>query len=72
VAVVALLQVHANFLGGLHLELIHSLTGLGHVDLIVALHIRFSPSVDFRKAEEAFRGKPTFLSATIALPKSGK
>ena len=43
---------------GLHLELVHSVPGLGDVDLVVALHFRFSP-FDF------FRG---FSSAVIALP----
>ena len=43
VAVVAVLEVHADLIGGLHLELVHGLTGLGDVDLagrIIAAHIR--------------------------------
>ena len=28
---------------GLHLELVHGVPGLGDVDLVVALHFRFSP-----------------------------
>lgn len=42
----------------LHLKLVHCIPGLGDVDLIAALHFRFSP-FDF------FRG---FSSAVIALP----
>jgi hypothetical protein len=42
VAVVAVGQVHAHFLGSLHLETIHSLTGLGDIQLVVVrvAHIR--------------------------------
>ena len=35
VAVVALLEVDADFGSGLHLELVHGLTGLGDVELVV-------------------------------------
>ena len=35
VAVVAIGQVNADLLGGLHLELVHGLTGLGDVELVV-------------------------------------
>ena len=35
VAVVAVLQIHAHFGSGLHLELLHGLLGLRNVDLIV-------------------------------------
>ena len=38
VTVVAVGQVDANFLGCLHLELIHCFTGLGNIDLVVVLH----------------------------------
>ena len=38
VAVVALLQVHADFLGSLHFETVHSLTSLGNIDLVIVLH----------------------------------
>ena len=37
VTVVTVLQVHANFLGSLHLELLHSLLCLGNIDLVVAI-----------------------------------
>ena len=37
VTVVALLQVDANLVGSLHLELVHSLAGLGDVDAVVLL-----------------------------------
>ena len=44
VAVVALLEVDADLIGGLHLELVHGLLGLGDVDAvagrIVAAHNR--------------------------------
>ena len=42
VTVVAVGQVNANFLGSLHLELVHSLPSLGNVQLIVVrvAHIR--------------------------------
>ena len=39
VTVVTVGQVHANLGSSLHLELVHSFTSLGNVDLIVALHI---------------------------------
>ena len=38
VTVVAVGQIDADLGSGLHLELVHGLTGLGHIDLIVALH----------------------------------
>ena len=34
-AVAAALQVDAHLLGGLHLELVHGLPGLGDIDLVV-------------------------------------
>ena len=34
VAVVAVLEVDAHLIGGLHLELVHGLTGLGDVDAV--------------------------------------
>ena len=37
VAIVALLQVDANLLGGLHLELVQGLTGLGTLILLLFL-----------------------------------
>ena len=45
-------------IGSLHLELVHCFPRLGNVDLVVALHFRFSPF-------DVFRG---FSSAVIALP----
>ena len=38
VAVVAIGQIHANFLSSLHLELVHCFTSLGNIDLVVVLH----------------------------------
>ena len=35
VAVVAILQVHADFLGSLHLELVHDFLSLGNIDPVV-------------------------------------
>ena len=43
VAVVALLQVDAHFVGSFHLELVHCFTGFGNVDVVVALHTFASP-----------------------------
>jgi hypothetical protein len=44
VTVVTVLQVHANFLGSLHLELLHSSLSLGNIDLIVTIaHSENSP-----------------------------
>ena len=40
VAVVALLQVDAHLIGGLHLELIHSLAGTGDDQLIRTIRVR--------------------------------
>ena len=68
VAVVALLQVHADFAGRLHLKLVHSLPSLGNVDLVVALHTKLSPCVVFRKDQTLSGGKRPFLSASIAFP----
>ena len=49
VAVVAVGQVNANFLSSLHLELVHSFTSLGDIDLVVVLHNDLSPFAFFRK-----------------------
>ena len=51
VTVITVLQVDANFLGSLHLELVHGLTSLGDVDLIVVLgtHNLLSPLSFFGK-----------------------
>ena len=43
VAVVAFLQVDANLSGSLHLELVHSGTGLGDVDLVTLVRRSVSP-----------------------------
>ena len=37
VTVIAFLQVDAHLVGGLHLELVHSGTGLGDIDLVAIL-----------------------------------
>ena len=42
VAVVALLQIDAHFLGSLHLELVHGLPRLGNIQLVAVLHNVFS------------------------------
>ena len=38
VTVVTVGQVDADLRSGLHLELVHGLTGLGHIDLVIVLH----------------------------------
>lgn len=49
------------FLGsGLHLELVHGLTGLGDIDLVVALHFDSLLCHFSRKVKGAFSGKTTF------------
>ena len=60
VTVVAVGQVDAHLGSCLHLELVHGLTSLGNVDLVVALHIDFSPFVDFGKAKDAFPWETDF------------
>ena len=71
VAVVAVLQINAHFLCGLHLETVHSLASLGNVDLVVVLraHIHFSPFFVFPESQILSGWRASFLSATIALPK---
>ena len=61
VTVVAVGQVDADFLSSLHLELVHSLTSLGNVDLVVVIvaHIRFSP-LSFSGKQGAFRMERVF------------
>ena len=62
-AVIAVGQVDADFLGGLHLELVHCLPGLGDVELVVivahnrSLLLSFSPEIptDFRRNRLLFR-----------------
>ena len=48
VAVVAVGQVDANFLGSLHLEAVHSFPSLGNVDLVVVLVAHFVSLLLFR------------------------
>ena len=43
VTVVAALQIYANFARSLHLETVHSFTSLGNIDLVVVLHMNFTP-----------------------------
>ena len=50
-------------LSGLHLELVHSLAGLGNVDLVVVLHTYFSPFCGSSEGNP-FR-RTHFLSASI-------
>ena len=64
VAIIAVGQVDADFGSGLHLELVHSLTGLGDVELVVVIVAHndslllklFSGNSDaFRRNRRAFR-----------------
>lgn len=68
VTVVTVGQVYADLRSGLHLELVHSLTSLGNVDLIVALHTYFFSFCRFPERPDAFRWKTTFLSVTLSYP----
>ena len=47
VAVVALLQVHADFRSGLHFELVHCLPGIGDVQLVVVVAISWAASAAY-------------------------
>ena len=47
VAVVAIGQVDAHFLGSLHLETVHGFTGLGDIDLVVVRVAHFSSLLCF-------------------------
>ena len=65
-AIVALLEVHADFLGGLHLELVHRLTGMGDIQLVVvrvahndSLLLSISPEIP------PTSGEIVFLSVTL-------
>ena len=67
VAVVAVLQIHADLGSGLHLELLHGLLGLGNVKLvIVAAHLNSLLMVVFRERTPVFGENRLFLSAGIA------
>ena len=69
VAVVALLQVHADFRSGLHFELVHCLPGIGDVQLVVvAAHSDSLLFVSFRKTKSLSGRKGQILFATIAFP----
>ena len=70
VAVVAVGQIDADLGSCLHLELVHCLAGLRNIDLIVALHIRFSPFAFFGKGR--FPKKPSFLSVALFFPGENK
>ena len=72
VTVVTVGQVDADLGSGLHLELVHCLTGLGDVDLVVALHIHSLLLSFSRKARRLSGENAFFLSATIALPNQRK
>ena len=54
VAVVALLQVDADFVSGFHLELIHSFACFGNIDLIIALHTVASPFLFSKSSNVTF------------------
>jgi hypothetical protein len=60
VTVVAVGQVDTDLLGSLHLELVHSFLSLGNIDLIVVLHIQFSPF--------AFFGRKHFPKKAFSVP----
>jgi len=71
VTVVAVLQVYANFLGSLHLEAVHSLTGLGNIDLVVILvaHNVSLLLVDFPESKTLSCGKRLFSFRNPSLTK---
>ena len=64
VAIVALLEVDADLIGGLHLELLHTLLGLGDIDpvagRIVAAHNR-SLLLSFQEAARFLKETNRFL-----------
>ena len=68
VAVVAVGQVDAHFLGSLHLEAVHSLTGLGNVQLVVVRVAHIESLLCFLRKDNAFRRKH-FLFRTYSLTK---
>ena len=68
VAVVAIGQVHAHFLCSLHLETVHSLTGLGNVQLVVVRVAHIESLLCFLRKDNAFRRKH-FLFRTYSLTK---
>ena len=59
-AVAAALQVDAHLLGGLHLELVHGLPGLGDVELIVIVAHNRSLLFGFPESQVAFRQESFF------------
>jgi hypothetical protein len=63
VTVVTVGQVDANLGSGLHLELVHSLTSLGNIDLVVALHS--DSLLLLSSAENTFRRKRFSFRSTI-------
>lgn len=56
--------------GGLHLELVHCLTGLGDIDLVGILAAHFGSLLFsiLRESQTLSLGNRLFLSASIALP----
>jgi hypothetical protein len=79
VTVVTIGQVDANFLGSLHLELLHSLLSLGNIDLVVLVAHFVSllfllPRITDRGSCPNLCSKAflRFSAATIALPKKRK
>ena len=61
VTVVTVGQVHADFLSSLHLELVHSLAGLGNIDLVVVLHDNLSPFEMISPESDVFRRNHHFF-----------
>jgi hypothetical protein len=60
VTVVAIGQVDTDLAGCLHLEAVHSLTSLRDIDLVIVLHIQFSPF--------AFFGRKHFPKKAFSVP----
>ena len=60
VTVVTVGQVDTDFGSCLHLELVHCLTGLGDVDLVVALHIH-SLLLSFSRKARRLSGENAFF-----------
>ena len=65
VTIVTLLQIHADFLGSLHFETVHCLTGLGDVDLVVVLGTHIHSLLLVSLERPMLSEETIFLSATI-------
>ena len=67
VTVVTVGQVDAHFLGSLHLETVHSLTGLGDVDLIIIGIAHVSTLLCFLR-NQTLSEESVFCSVGVFLP----